>query len=174
VAVDQRRCRCRWVLLGVFLGPPTPFRHRRPASRPSGSFGRVLGVVLASRPFVVVPPGCASAVGLHPFPNSLINVCPLHPKTPPFSKRVFHSSRSRAQSYCSSSSSFSLAAGARALFVLARGRCSSVLRSRSQPVLEHSGPAASLRNLPADDQLPPMVAAQARGRAALRSPRSRR
>jgi hypothetical protein len=30
----------------------------------------------------------------------------------------------------------------------------------------YSGPAASLRNLPAGDQLPPMVAAQARGRAA--------
>ena len=39
-------------------------------------------------------------------------------------------------------------------------------RQLSRHLSRHSGPAASLRNLPAGDQLPPMVAAQARGRAA--------
>jgi hypothetical protein len=43
-----------------------------------------------------------------------------------------------ARGRCSSALRSSLAAGARAFFVLARGRCSSVLRSRSRPVLERS------------------------------------
>ena len=46
------------------VGPPPPFRRHRPAARPSGSFGRVRRVVLASRPFCGgPPPGCASAGG---------------------------------------------------------------------------------------------------------------
>ena len=43
-------------------------------------------------------------------------------------------------------------------------------RQLARHLSRHSGPAAALRALPAGDQLPPIVAAQARGRAAVQIP----
>ena len=44
------------------------------------------------------------------------------------------------------------------------------LRQLARHLSRHSGPVATLRDLPAEEQFPPMVAAQARGRAAGQMP----